>query len=112
MKTPAQYTYIIKDLEKKLGELETKGKDSAAITALQTEVNDIEHELNMDYHAAQTLYQGRSASSHLGQKHLSGKKRGESETRLQTEKEEKLEPYLTLKKQMDELVEKVKKIAA
>jgi ABC-type dipeptide/oligopeptide/nickel transport system ATPase component len=111
MKTPAQYTHDIKDLEERLTAVQKQAHQASDLDPLKNEAVELERELTMDLHAAQTRFQGRQASSHLEQQHLSGKKRGESEAHMQQDKAEKLDPYLQLKKQIQELIENIEKIA-
>lgn len=109
MKTPAQFAHSIKDIRDQAASLKEKSSPSVDLEKLKEAAEELEQELLMDLQATQSRFLGKEASTRMDQQHLSGKKRAESESRLQQEKEKTLEPYLELKDQIRELIEDLQK---
>ena len=114
MKTAAQYQHDIDGLNfegiqtEGLSESEAR-KTLKQVVETQEKLHQIEAGLNLDLHALERQYRGRSTSVQLQNPNRSAHAR-EEEHRLDEEKQHKLVPYEDVKKRIDTLLPQVEKM--
>ncbi len=112
MKTPAQYQHEVSEVSAEkiktdgLSESEAR-QDLDKVNQALEKLTEIENGLNLDLHALRAQYQGRAAALKMQAGRHAGKSHVEEEQRLEDERQGKLAPYEEVKKQIEQLRQKL-----